>query len=85
MLVTKERFEKYKRYLDLDEDVLIYAEAKDGQFVDSLFGEAFNVMVALTCIIKSFAEKQDMPFEEVCDDLKGMYKNYKSHIDGREY
>ena len=75
MVITEKMFEEYKKTYKKG-DCLVYAEAKDGQFNNSMMGEAYDINVALCCLIQRFAENCDASPFEVIADITDMIKTY---------
>lgn len=75
MIITERMFEDYKRNVKQG-DCLIYGEAKDGHFSNSIIGEGFDIMVALCCLIQSFSEANKISCDEIMADIKDMLQTY---------
>lgn len=79
MIITERMFEDYKRNVKQG-DCLIYGEAKDGHFSNSMIGEGFDIMVALCCMIQSFSKANKMSYDEIMADINQMLKDYNDNF-----
>ena len=81
MVITEKMFEDYKKNVKQG-DCLVYGEADNGKFLNSMIGEPYDIMVALCCLIQRFAENGDMSPFEVIAGIKDMLQTYEDFKQG---
>ena len=78
MLITKERFEAWKRAPENKSEILVYGETVDGDLSTAMSGETSELCAAIVSLIASFCDRSNISYAEFISRLGILLAKYDS-------